>query len=63
MAGTVDDWPTVGGDEDDWGNKEKAFIARTHIMSGDKSGLLAIVVNEGRIVTNQNQPVYNIPGV
>lgn len=63
MAGVNDDWPTVGGDEDDWGNKQKAFIVRTHIMSGDNSGLLALVVNEGQIVTNQNQPIYNVPGV
>jgi len=63
MAGTADDWPTVGEDEDDWGNKERAFIARTHIMSGDKSGLLAIVVNEGQVVTNEGAVVVNVPGI
>jgi len=39
MAGEADDFPTVGGDEDEWGDKLKAFFARTHIMSGDNSGL------------------------
>lgn len=63
MAGTADDFPTVGGSEDDWGDMLKAFFDRSFIMSGDKSGLLALVVNQGRIVTNENQPLYNIPGV
>ena len=63
MAGANDDFPTVGGDEDDWGNKLTAFFARTHILSGDKSGFLALVVNAGQIVTNQNQPLYNVPGI
>ena len=63
MAGIPDDFPTVLGSEDEWGDMLTAFFARTFIMSGDKSGLLAIVCNEGQIVTNQNQPVYNIPGV
>lgn len=63
MAGTADDFPTVSGDEDDWGDKLKEFHKRCFIMSGDNSGLLALVVNEGQIVTNQNQPVYNVPGV
>jgi hypothetical protein len=63
MAGTADDFPTVGGDEDDWGNKLTAFHARTHIMSGDNSGLLAIVTNQGQVVTNQGGVVYNVPGV
>lgn len=63
MAGTADDFPDVLGDEDEWGDKLTAFFARTHIMSGDKSGLLALVVNQGQIVTNQDQPVYNVPGV
>ncbi len=63
MAGEADDFPTVGGDEDEWGDKLKAFFARTHIMSGDNSGLLALVVNEGYIVTNEGQPIYNIPGI
>lgn len=63
MAGTTDDWPTVGNDEDDWGNKERAFIARTYIMSGDNSGLLALVIFQGGIVTFQGKPIFNVPGV
>lgn len=63
MAGTEDDWPEVGGDEDDWGNKQKAFIARSFIMSGDNSGLFAIVCNEGQVVTNEGAVVVNVPGV
>jgi len=63
MAGTADDFPTVLGSEDEWGDQLTAFFARTHIMSGDNSGLLALVVNQGRIVTNQEKPVYNVPGV
>lgn len=63
MAGTTDDFPTVLADEDAWGNKLVAFFSRSFIMSGDKSGLFAIVCNEGRVMTNQNQVLVNIPGV
>jgi len=63
MAGTEDDFPAVGANEDEWGDMMKAFYARCFIMSGDDSGLLALVVNEGQIVTNQNQPIFNVPGV
>ena len=34
MAGTTDYFPTVGGNEDEWGDMLKAFFARTFIMSG-----------------------------
>lgn len=63
MAGTADDFPTIRGDEDDWGDKMTAFFARSFIMSGDNSGLFAIVCNEGQLVTNQNKVLVNIPGV
>lgn len=63
MAGTEDDFPTVMGDEDTWGDMLVAFFSRYCIMSGENSGLLALVVNEGQIVTNQNQPIFNVPGV
>ena len=63
MAGTTDDFPTVSGSEDTWGDMLKAFFARSFIMSGDKSGLYAIVCNEGRTMTNQNQVLVNVPGV
>lgn len=63
MAGTADDFPTVGGDEDDWGNKLEAFFARTFIMSGDNSGLSATVCNQNQVVCNQNRVLYNTPGV
>lgn len=63
MAGTTDDFPTVLGDEDSWGDKLTAFFARIFIMSGDKSGLLAIVCNENQVVCNQDQVVVNVPGV
>lgn len=62
MAGTTDDFPAVLGNEDEWGNMLLAFFARSFIMSGDKSGLYAIVCNEGHVVTNQNQVLVNIPG-
>lgn len=63
MAGASDDFPTIGGDEDDWGNKLEAFFARSFIMSGNKSGLYAIVCNQNQVACNQNQVVVNIPGV
>lgn len=63
MAGTEDDFPTIGGDKDSWGDKLKAFYERCFIMSGDNSGLLALVVNQGGIVTNQGKPIFNVPGV
>ena len=63
MAGTTDDFPTVGGDEDAWGDKLTAFFARSFIMSGDNSGLYAIVCNEDHVVCNQNQVLVNVPGV
>lgn len=63
MAGTTDDFPTVLGNEDEWGDMLTAFFARTHILSGDYSGLLAIVCNEGQVVTNENKVVVNVPGV
>lgn len=63
MAGTADDFPTVGGDEDDWGDKLTAFFARSFIMSGDMSGLFAIVCNQNQVVCNQNQVLVNVPGV
>ena len=63
MAGTTDDFPTVGGDEDDWGDKLKAFHERCFIMSGDNSGLLALVIFQGGIVTFQGKPIFNVPGV
>lgn len=63
MAGDSDDFPAVGGDEDEWGDKLTAFFARTFRMSGDKSGLPAIVCNQNQVVCNQNQVVVNVPGV
>jgi len=63
MAGTTDDFPTVLGSEDSWGDMLTAFFARTHIMSGDNSGLLALVIFQGGIVTFQGKPIFNVPGV
>lgn len=63
MAGTADDFPTVGASEDEWGDMLKAFYERCFILSGDNSGILALVVNQGQIVTNQGGPVFNVPGV
>jgi len=63
MAGTSDDFPTVGGNENDWGDMLTAFFSRSFIMSGDKSGLLAVVCNEGRICTNTDMVLVNVPGI
>lgn len=57
MAGT--DFPTVGGDEDEWGDKLIAFFKQEFFRSGDLAGSFAIVCNEGQVVTNQNQIVVN----
>ena len=57
------DFPTVGASEDTWGTELTAFFARTHIMSGAEGGLIANVINQGQFVTNQEQPLYNVPGV
>jgi hypothetical protein len=63
MAGTTDDFPTVLGNEDEWGDMLTAFFARMFIMSGDKSGLFAVVCNQNTVVCNQNQVLANVPGV
>jgi hypothetical protein len=59
------DYPTDGEvtEEDLWGGLLVVFTERTHIMDGINGGLIVNVINQGQFVTNQEQPLYNVPGV